>query len=250
MPNAKFWGFLLVIFITAFWWAGDFTSPPPLTSKVISAAVDDSTWGRVYRVFALRKAVEAKIDRQSYTRLKDIPQGLQQAIIAVEDNRFYHHSGFDVEGILRAALVNLQTGSLQEGASTITQQLVKNLFLSQDRTWGRKAEEVVLSVDMEMRYSKEEILELYLNSIYFGSGAKGITKASKIYFGKTPTNLTLAESTMLAGLPNAPSVYSPYADYSAAKQRQSVVLAAMVHQGFIGPGLAQETKATPLILVQ
>lgn len=175
---------------------------------------------------------------------------MQQAIIAVEDSRFYQHSGFDVEGILRATLVNVQTGSFAEGGSTISQQLIKNLFLSQERTLGRKAEEFILAIDIEMNYSKEEILEMYLNTIYFGSGAYGIGEASNIYFGKPPFHLNLAECAMLAGLPNAPSLTSPYVSFEAAKQRQAVVLAAMTRNGYIGPAQAQDAKLTPILLAK
>lgn len=251
MFSKKFWLCLLVVFVAAFWWAGGTGGIPQSLPKTAETGGDAAqAWERIYRVFALKSAVQAKVDKQSYTRLQDIPLVMQQAIIAVEDNRFYNHSGVDIEGILRATLVNIQTGQLQEGASTITQQLVKNLFLSQERTWGRKAEEVVLAIDMEQRYTKEEILELYLNTIYFGSGAKGITSAAKIYFGKTPANLNLAESAMLAGLPNAPSALSPYVDFTAARQRQAVVLTAMVRYGYIGPGLSQESRETPLRLAR
>jgi membrane peptidoglycan carboxypeptidase len=247
MPSKKFWLCLVVLFVAAFWWAGGGNIVPQMLPKAAATGLDTAgSWERIYRIFALKSSVAAKVDKQNYTRLQDIPLTMQQAIIAVEDNRFYNHSGFDVEGILRAILVNIQTGQLQEGASTITQQLVKNLFLTHDRTWGRKVEEVVLAIDMEQRYSKEEILELYLNTIYFGSGAKGISSASKIYFGKAPANLTLAESAMLAGLPNAPSALSPYVDFAAAKQRQAVVLAAMVRYGYIGPGLSREARKTTL----
>lgn len=247
MPSKKLWLCLVVVFIAAFIWAGGSNPLPQLLPKAVATGGEAAgAWERIYRVFALKSTVQAKIDRQNYTKLQDIPLTMQQAIIAVEDNRFYSHSGVDLEGIARATLVNLQTGSLQEGGSTITQQLVKNLFLTSERTWGRKFEEVILALDMEQRYSKEEILEIYLNTIYFGSGAKGIGSAAKIYFGKTPANLTLAESAMLAGLPNAPSALSPYVDFSAAKQRQAVVLAAMVRYGYIGPALAQESREAPL----
>ncbi len=209
-----------------------------------------SAWGRVQRVIFLKSAVDAKLDKKSYIRLSDIPLPMQQAIIAVEDSRFYHHMGFDIEGILRAALVNVQTGSFAEGGSTITQQLIKNLFLSQERTMGRKIEEVILAIDIEMRYSKEEILEMYLNTIYFGSGAYGIGEASAIYFGKPPFHLNLAECAMLAGLPNAPSLTSPYVNFAAAKERQAVVLAAMSRNSYIGPAQAQEAKLTPILLAK
>jgi penicillin-binding protein 1A len=251
MPSGKFWLVILILFVAAFLWAGGGHFLEPLKPKTEPSVITaENAWERVYRVFALKSAVQAKIDKQNYTRLQDIPITMQQAIIAVEDNRFYRHIGFDIEGILRATLVNLQTGSLQEGGSTITQQLIKNLFLTQERTWVRKFEEVILAVDMEARYTKEEILELYLNTIYFGSGGQGITKAAKVYFGKKPADLTLAESSLLAGLPNAPSLYSPYVDFPAAKQRQAVVLAAMVRYNYIGPATAQEAKLAPLRLAK
>lgn len=250
---------LFLIFSFAFLWAGGDSVlrsslarinllPTGAVTHTMSGIT--SAWGRLHRVIFLKSAVDAKLDKKSYVRLTDMPLALQQAIISVEDSRFYQHMGFDVEGILRATLVNVQTGSYVEGGSTITQQLVKNLFLSQDRTLGRKVEEFVLAVDIELRYSKEEILEMYLNTIYFGSGATGIGEASTIYFGKPPFHLNLAECAMLAGLPNAPSLTSPYVNFNAAKQRQSVVLAAMSRNNYIGPAQAQEAKLTPILLAK
>lgn len=245
---------LLVLFVFSFWWGGGDQlirqyAPAAVT---VSESADTAvrTWDRFYRIIALKSAVDAKIDKKSYVKLQDIPLTLQQAVIAVEDSRFYRHVGFDVEGILRAALVNMQAGAIAEGGSTLTQQLVRNLFLTQERSLPRKVEETVLAIDMEMRYSKEEILEMYLNTVYFGSGAYGVEQASHGYFGKSPGRLTLAESALLAGLPNAPSLISPYVDFGAAKQRQSVVLAAMVRNGFIGPAQAQEAKLAPIRLAK
>ncbi|MEG6586950.1 transglycosylase domain-containing protein [Dendrosporobacter sp. 1207_IL3150] len=254
MRKSRFLLLLLVLFIACFWWAGGSifvekyvpasTKPQNVTSTL------SSLWDRTYRIIALKSAVNAKLNKKSYISIKDIPLTTQQAIIAVEDNRFYRHFGFDVEGILRATLVNIQTGEIQEGGSTITQQLVKNLFLTQERSISRKIEEFVLSIDMELRYSKEDILEMYLNTIYFGSGMYGIDEAAKGYFGKAPSKLTLSESAMLAGLPNAPSLTSPYVDYMAAKQRQTIVLNAMVRGGYIGPAMAEEAKTEPLKLAR
>ncbi|XER05007.1 Biosynthetic peptidoglycan transglycosylase [Sporomusa rhizae] len=248
---------LLIIFLVAFMWAGgglllrSYTSKIQVpTEAVTTVTTVSSTWERIHRIIFLKKAVTAKLDKKNYIRLSDVPLAMQQAIIAVEDSRFYQHSGFDVEGILRATLVNVQTGSFAEGGSTISQQLIKNLFLSQERTLGRKAEEFILAIDIEMNYSKEEILEMYLNTIYFGSGAYGIGEASNIYFGKPPFHLNLAECAMLAGLPNAPSLTSPYVSFEAAKQRQAVVLAAMTRNGYIGPAQAQDAKLTPILLAK
>jgi len=258
LRKSRFFALLLIIFAAAFLWAGGdamLRSVIPQTRELPPAAAKtkadaSSTWERLHRIIFLKTAVEAKLDKQRYIRLSDIPLPLQQAIIAVEDNRFYQHAGFDIDGILRATLVNIQTGSFAEGGSTITQQLVKNLFLSQERTLARKLEEVILAIDVELHFSKEEILEMYLNTIYFGSGAHGIGDAAAIYFSKPPFHLNLAECALLAGLPNAPSLTSPYVDFAAAKKRQAVVLAAMSRHGYIGPSQAQEAKLTPILLAK
>ena len=181
-------------------------------------------------------------------KLRDIPVSLQHAVVAVEDNRFYSHHGFDPQGIMRATLVNLQYGQIEEGASTITQQLVKNLFLSHEQSFGRKAEELLLALDLEANYSKDEILELYLNTIYYGSNFYGIGPAAEGYFGKRPAELQLPESAMLAGLPNAPSLYSPYVDFMMAKKRQFIVIDAMVRSGYLDEHEAESAKIKPIYL--
>lgn len=208
----------------------------------------NSTLNRLERVFFLKQAVNARINSTNYVKLQDIPESMQQAVVAVEDRKFYNHWGFDMEGIFRASLVNLQYGQVREGASTITQQLVKNLFLSQEQTMGRKAEEFVLAMDMELNYSKDEILELYLNTIYFGSGYYGIKEASEGYFGKEPAMLALPEAAMLAGIPNAPSLYSPYVDFMLAKKRQFIVLDAMTAAGYLRESVADDAKIKPIYL--
>lgn len=203
---------------------------------------------RVNRLLFLREAVDERISANKIVPAKELPDNLIKAIVAVEDARFYSHPGFDIEGMLRATLVNLQKGEIEEGASTITQQLIKNLFLSQERSFSRKVEEIALAVDLELRCSKEEILALYLNSIYFGSGYYGVYDASHGYFNKEPKDLTLSEAAMLAGLPNAPSVYSPYEDFLLAKKRQFIVLDAMVKNGMISEELAKTAKIEPIYL--
>lgn len=217
-------------------------------SQGIDAMESNSTLNRLERIFFLKQAVNARINSANYVKLQDIPESIQQAIVAVEDRKFYNHWGFDMEGIFRASLVNLQYGQVKEGASTITQQLVKNLFLSQEQTMGRKAEEFVLAMDMELNYSKDEILELYLNTIYFGSGYYGIKEASEGYFGKEPAMLALPESAMLAGIPNAPSLYSPYVDFMLAKKRQFIVLDAMTAAGYLRESVADDAKIKPIYL--
>ncbi len=207
-----------------------------------------STSDRISRFFFIKRAVDSRIDHDHYVKLRDIPESMQQAIVAVEDTRFYSHHGFDIQGIMRATLVNIQYGQIEEGASTITQQLVKNLFLSNEQSYGRKAEELLLALDLEANYSKDEILELYLNTIYYGSNFYGIGPAAEGYFGKKPAALQLPESAMLAGLPNAPSLYSPYVDFLMAKKRQFIVIDAMEHSGYIDESTAASAKIKPIYL--
>ena len=207
---------------------------------------DQPTAQRINRFVFFQREVDKALNKDHYVSIDQIPESMQQAVVAVEDNRFYTHYGFDPEGIGRATLVNLQYGEVKEGASTITQQLVKNLFLSQEQTYGRKVEELLLALDMEMHYSKDEILEMYLNTIYFGSGFYGIQEATQGYFNKPVEKLALPEATMLAGIPNAPSVYSPYVDFKLAKKRQFIVLDAMVRAGYLRESIAEDAKIKTL----
>ena len=230
---------------------GDFL--PKLESQLpaiqqTTEPVPIGTVDRLSRIIFIRRAVASRINPDTYVKLRDIPVSLQHAVVAVEDNRFYSHHGFDPQGIMRAALVTLQYGQIEEGASTITQQLVKNLFLSHEQSFGRKAEELLLSLDLEANYSKDEILELYLNTIYYGSNFYGIGPAAEGYFGKRPAELQLPESAMLAGLPNAPSLYSPYVDFMMAKKRQFIVIDAMVRSGYLDEHEAESAKIKPIYL--
>ncbi|MFD2170294.1 transglycosylase domain-containing protein [Tumebacillus lipolyticus] len=163
--------------------------------------------------------------------LKDIPQTVIDATISVEDQQFWNHGGFNPIGIARALWVDLKSGEALEGGSTITQQLAKNLYLTQDKTLKRKLQEAMHTLQLEMNFSKEEILEQYLNVIYYGQGAYGIEMASQTYFGKPSKDLTLAEASMLAGIPKGPNLYNPLIDLSAAKNRQRTVLNLMVQEG-------------------
>lgn len=162
-----------------------------------------------------------------------IPKSMIDAIIAVEDRRFYEHKGMDAWGIGRAFIQNMKAGQTVQGGSTITQQLAKNVFLSHERTWKRKWNEVLLAQKIEERYSKDEIITMYLNQIYFGEGAWGIKRAAEVYFGKQTEQLTVAESAMLAGLVKAPSVLSPYKRPEKAIERRNLVLLLMKDQGLI-----------------
>lgn len=205
--------------------------------------------GKIERIMNVESAVNEKIRGiRHYVQLKDIPLRLRQAVIAVEDTRFYSHRGFDVEGIIRATIVNVEAGEIQQGASTITQQLVKNLFLTQERSFTRKAEEVFLAMSVERSFMKDKILEIYLNTIYFGSNFYGVYDAAHGYFGKEPKDLTLGECAMLAGLPNAPSVYSPYNNFMLAKRRQLIVIDAMVHANMISNYDAEKARIEEIVL--
>ena len=203
------------------------------------------------RMTSIKPAVDDKIKSiPHYVTIDKMPFWLLQAVVAVEDTRFYKHKGFDIFGIARAVLVNVEAGEIQEGASTITQQTVKNLFLTSDQTFTRKAEELILSMNMENNFDKDKILEIYLNSIYFGSDFYGIYDAAQGYFGKEPAELTTAECAMLAGLPNAPSLYSPYVDFHLAKERQLVVIAAMEKTGVISSREAENARVEEIILAR
>jgi penicillin-binding protein 1A len=186
------------------------------------------------------------IERRLYTPIEQIPQALTHAVIATEDTRFFEHPGLDIVGIGRAAWTNLKKGGRFQGASTITQQLARALFLSPERTYQRKIKELILAVKMEWVLTKEQILEMYLNQIYFGHGAYGVAAAALTYFDKKVSDLTLPEAAFLAGLPKAPNTYSPYRNPDLAKSRKELVLGRMVEAGYITEEAAQTGMATTL----
>jgi penicillin-binding protein 1A len=177
--------------------------------------------------------------------LKDLPPYLPKAFIAIEDRRFYSHHGIDPIGIARAAVANILHRGVSQGGSTLTQQLAKNLFLTQERTFQRKLQEVELALWLERKHSKAEILELYLNRVYFGSGAYGVEAAAQRYFGKSAKNVTLAEAAMLAGLVKSPSRLAPNRNPEGAEQRAQTVLAAMAEAKFITESQAQASIGHP-----
>lgn len=176
----------------------------------------------------------------------DLPPHVVQAMLAVEDRRFYEHQGVDRLAILRAAISNWRAGRTTQGGSTLTQQLVKNLFLTPERTIRRKAQEARLSLQLEEMLTKDEILELYINRIYLGARAFGIDAAARRYFGKPPQELTVGEAAMIAGLPKAPSRFAPNLNPEAAKERQIYVLDRMTRAGFITEGAAERAAAEPV----
>ncbi|HEY5037853.1 MAG TPA: transglycosylase domain-containing protein, partial [bacterium] len=188
------------------------------------------------------------LEQRTIVTLEKIPAMLQNAVIATEDERFYKHLGIDPIGIMRAFMVNTAYGGVREGASTITQQLAKNLFLTNEKTFTRKVREALLSLQIERNYSKKQILEMYFNEIYFGEGAYGAESAARIYFGKHVEELTLPECAMVAGLPKSPNPYDPYKHPLEALKRRNLVLDHMAVQSVISLQDATEAKNTPIEL--
>lgn len=182
--------------------------------------------------------------------IRQIPKDLQNAFVAVEDNRFYDHIGVDPKGILRAVVSNITSKEVAEGGSTITQQLAKNAYLTQERTMKRKIQEVFLALRLEQQYTKQEILELYLNQIYFGQGAYGVQAAAKTYFGKDVSELDTNECAVLAGIPKSPNYYSPLNSMEAAQKRKATVLDQMVKYGYMNAVTANSLKKEPLKLAK
>jgi len=192
---------------------------------------------------------EFQAEKRIFVPLQQIPPALRNAIIAVEDSRFYSHFGIDVRGVLRAAYANFRHGRVVEGGSTITQQLAKVLFLTPDRSFSRKVKEALLAFELEKRYSKDRLLELYLNQVYMGHGAFGVEAASRMYFGKSVQDLTLAEAAMVAALPRSPSNYSPFERPELAQRRRAIVVGRLLEQGYISEAEAKAANRAPLGLV-
>jgi penicillin-binding protein 2A len=187
-------------------------------------------------------------NEMDHVSIKEVPKNMQNAIVAIEDHRFYQHHGFDIIGTTSALLKDISAGGVRAGGSTITQQLTKNALLTSQRTFKRKIEELFLAVEIEKHYTKSEILEMYLNQVYFGSGAWGIQNASRRYFGTDVQNIDLSEAATLAGLVNAPTALNPYLHMSAAVQRRNVVLGAMKQYGMISNSQYQSAVAEKLVL--
>ncbi len=177
-------------------------------------------------------AIAAFRHSAGYVPLGKMPPALTQAVVAIEDERFYLHDGIDYVGVIRAGVANL-SDDLSQGASTITMQVARNFFLSREKTYTRKLYEALLAYRIEGAFSKDEILELYMNKVYLGEGAYGFAQAARTYFGKPLTELTLAESAMLAGLPKAPSANNPVVNPRRARQRQAYILLRMLELGRI-----------------
>ena len=218
---------------------------PPIQSLEIpkrppSIQIEDSRG----RVLATRGDMAGEV-----LSLKELPAYVPQAFVAIEDRRFYHHYGVDPYGIARAFIANVLHRGVAQGGSTITQQLAKNLFLTQERTVHRKLQEVLLALWLERKFSKQQILALYLNRVYFGAGAYGIEQASRRYFGKSARHITLAEAAMLAGLVRSPSRLAPTRNFAAAEHRAKIVLKTMASLGFIGKQRERLALAHPPLIV-
>ena len=186
------------------------------------------------------------VERRILTPLEEIPRELRQAVIAVEDARFMEHGGLDVFGIVRAFLTNLEALQIRQGASTITQQLARSVFLTPERSYTRKIKEAILAIHIEKTLSKDKILELYLNEIYFGHGAYGVAAAAQTYFSKDISTLSAAESAFISGLPKAPALYSPFRHPERSTQRLRHVLKRLRDEGFLTGAQYEEAISTPL----
>lgn len=218
--------------------------------QTISTQLEDFTPSLTTRIYDIRGRLigEFFTERREYARLNEIPLLLQKAFIASEDQNFYQHPGVDLLGILRALWQNLLNLRVVEGGSTITQQLSRSRFLDNRRNLERKVKEVLLALILERRYTKDEILEAYLNQIYLGHGVYGVKTAARLYFGKDLKDLNLAEMAMLAGVARSPSYFSPYVDLAAAQRQERRVLRRMFECGFITKEEYEKAVATPIVL--
>jgi membrane peptidoglycan carboxypeptidase len=192
-----------------------------------------STYSKALKEKPLMERVTNITTSDNFVKYNNLSRYYVNAVIATEDHRYYDHGPVDFIGLFRAIYTNISNGELQEGGSTITQQVAKNVILSQEASISRKLAELFGAYELEKNYTKNEILEIYVNTSYFGDGYYGIYQASHGYYNKEPADLTLSEASMLAGIPNAPSVYAPTVNPDLAKKRQKHVLKAMVEYGYI-----------------
>lgn len=231
-------GILGALFI---WYSKDLPTPNKINAKISaqSTQIFDRNGKLLYEIHGDQNRIMADFN--------EIPKDLRNATIAIEDKDFYHHFGFDIRRIFGAAFYDIISGSKAQGGSTITQQFVKNALLTNDKFFTRKIKEVILSIEIEQRYKKDDILKMYLNEIPYGSNAYGVKVAAKTFFNKDMKDLTLAESATLAALPNAPTYYSPYGSHKdALLERKNLILNLMVSQGYITKDQAEEAKKQEL----
>lgn len=204
--------------------------------------VGNSYYTRALKEKPLITRVEEITSKENFVKFEEMSSYYRNAVISIEDHRYYSHGPIDFIAIGRAIFTNIKRRAFREGGSTITQQVAKNVILSQERSWVRKIAEVFAAFDLEKNYSKREIFELYVNTSYFGNGYYGIYDASYGYYNKSPLDLNLDESSMLAGIPNAPSVYAPTVNPTLAKQRQYQVINSMLEYGYISKDEALSIK--------
>ncbi len=204
-----------------------------IVAGTICFIIGYSTYSKALDEKPLITRIKEIENSNNFVPFSELPKNYLNAVVAVEDHRFYDHGPIDLIAIARAIWVNVTNWELREGGSTITQQLAKNVVLSQEETASRKLGEIIAAFDIEKNYSKDEILALYVNTCYFGDGYYGIYEASMGYYNKEPKDLNLDEASMLAGVPNAPSVYAPTVNPDLAKKRQEHVLEKMVEYGYI-----------------
>lgn len=191
------------------------------------------------------KKVSEIRENSKFVKKEDLPDYYLNAIVAVEDRRFYTHGAADLIGIARAIYTNIKTKGLQEGGSTITQQVAKNMYFTEEKNGAkRKIAEIFIAADLEKMYSKKEILEMYVNIIYFGNGYYGVKDASNGYLKKEPKEMNISEATMMAGIPNAPSVYAPTVNKELCKQRQKKVISSMVENNYISEEEAKKIDSS------
>lgn len=213
-----------------------------ILSGSIAFVVGYSYYSKVLKEKPFLNRIDEVTSKEHYVPFNELPAVYVNAVIAVEDHRFYKHGALDPIGIARAMYTNIRDGKFDEGGSTITQQVAKNVIFNQDQTLVRKLGEVFGAYDLERNYTKDEIFALYVNSSYFGDGYYCIYDASMGYYGKEPKDLNLDEASMLAGVPNAPSVYAPTVNPDLAKKRQKHVLSRMVEYGYISQEDADAIK--------
>lgn len=234
--------FTIPLMLTAAFAVAVAMTPLPVPNVPETTEILDSAGTPIRRLFTQDRIALSAIE---------MPDLLLNAIVAVEDDRFYHHRGLDPIGIGRAAVRNVKARRITEGGSTLTQQLVKNLYLTPERTLTRKLREAVLAVKLESTYSKREILAMYWNTVYLGHGTYGAEVAAQTYFAKSARAVTLSEAAVLAALPRAPEYYSPFGDHlDATAERRNLVIDKMAAQGYITPQQAEATKREPIRLAQ
>ncbi len=207
-----------------------------------------------YREQSSDENITAKIkeiqESENYVTLEELPQSYLNAVVAVEDHRFYNHGAIDIIAIGRAIVTNIKNFDFVEGGSTITQQIAKNIFFTQDESMVRKIAEIFMAFKLESMYDKDEILEIYVNNSYFGYGYTGIKEACNGYLGKDPMEMTLYDASLLAGVPNSPYYYSPRSNIDLATKRQQKVLSSMVKYNYISQEEADEALNTPSPIVE